>query len=73
MVATFPYIVKVKLAINVCNRRSKPLPYPKIVCFGDRGEVCGNRFKRGVEDVAPYKQDVRFAYSGNVFLPRLCK
>ena len=55
MVTAFPYVVKVKLAINVCNGRSKPLPYPKIVRFGDRGEVSGNRFKRGVGDVAPYK------------------
>ena len=42
--------------MGVCKGRSKPLPYPKIVCFGDRGEVCGNRFKRGVEDVAPYRK-----------------
>ena len=26
-VESFPYIVKVKFAINVCNGRSKPLPY----------------------------------------------
>ena len=55
MVEAFPYIVKVKFAINVCDGASRCRPLPRFVCFGGRGEVGGNRFKRGVEDVAPYR------------------
>ena len=31
------------------GRREQAPALPRFVCFGDRGEVSGNRFKRGVE------------------------
>ena len=39
MITAFPYVTKVGLAVGVCDGRSKPLPYPNIVCFGNRGEI----------------------------------